>query len=355
MQPALFSSGPANRNSVDQARTASEFTVYLHSSKRAGRRSLAQVLMNESADLHSARSVLLKGWEGFGHSRRIHAEVQEGPFPLIAITTAVDADSASSFARLLARLPSETFATYSWAAILDPAAGPLHALGDQFAQLVVYCRIGAKRDDDAGVGGVIELLRGHGIAGATVLSGGDGVAAGRRYRDGAFARSPAVPALVISIDSARVLAAAVPALWASPHVEMLTAKPLWVWKDHGRLGGTPIAADADGWRSLSVFSVDDLHRWRAVHTRLIAQLRKAGAAGATTVRGRLGYALDDPPRPEGRWFGRREAPMITNIVDTRDQTARWFEIIDDVTGEGGLVTCEVVHLRSTRSHKESSA
>ena len=46
--------------------------------------------MNESAELQVAGTVLLKGQEGFGHGRRIHADVQEGPIPLIAIATAVD-------------------------------------------------------------------------------------------------------------------------------------------------------------------------------------------------------------------------------------------------------------------------
>ncbi len=348
MEFAFSSADPPDRHSADRACTASEFTVYLHSRKRAGRRSLAHVLMNESAELQVAGTVLLKGQEGFGHGRRIHADVQEGPIPLIAIATAVDDGSACSFARLLARLPGETFTTRSEAAIVDAAAGTLHALDDEFARMTVHCRMGASRDDAAGVGGVIELLRQHGIAGATVLSGGDGVAAGQRYRDGTFTRSPAVPALVVSVDRARALAPAMPALVTSPHVDMVTAKPIWVWKDRGRVAGTPIAADADGWRSLSIFVAEDAILWRPIHRQLITQLRRAGAAGATVVRSRFAYVRDDPLRPQRGWRTRREAPTVTTIVDTRDRVARWFEIVDELTGDTGLVTCEAVRVVTAR-------
>jgi PII-like signaling protein len=327
--------------------TASEFAVYLHSSRRAGVRSVAQELMKQSADHGIAGSVLLEGLEGFGRGGRLHAEIREGPTPLVAIATAVDDASAFSFAGLLTRLPAGTLATCADAGVVDAAAGPLLALGDEFAQLTVHCRIGSGRDDPAGVAGVIDLLRRHGVAGATALSGGDGIAAGRRHRDLAFERSPSVPALVIAIDTGRVLATAVPALLGCAHVDMVTAKPIWVWKGRGRVGGTPIAADADGWRNLSVFTADDAHLWRPLHRQLIARLRRAGAAGATVVRAGLGYARDDPVRPRRGRRTRREAPTVTTIVDTRDQVARWFEIVDDLTGDDGLVTCEAVRLLST--------
>ena len=319
LESASFPIEPPNFVSVESAGLAAEFTVYSHSSKRAGRRSLIDALMNEGAQLGTAESVVLKGTEGFGATRRVHAEIREGRIPLVAITTVTDNDSASAFTGLLSRLPGEPLVTVAETAILDAAAGPLKALGDAFTQLVVHCRIGAGLKDPAGVGAVIELLRQRGVAGATAVSGGDGFTAGQRHRDGAFARSPMVPALVISIDRARVLATVVPPLVASPHVAMVTAKPIWVWKDRAGVAGTPIAADADGWRSLSVFTADDPHRWRALHTRLIAHLRNAGAAGATVVQGQLAYVRGDSLRPQRRWVSRREAPMITKIVDTRDR------------------------------------
>jgi PII-like signaling protein len=35
---------------------------------------------------------------------------------------------------------------------------------------------------------------------------------------------------------------------------------------------------------------------------------------------------------------------MIRVVDTRDRVARWFEIVDELTGDGGLVTCEPVRI-----------
>lgn len=340
MEPALCTTPPAGHGS---GTGASEFVVYLHSSQRVDGRSPARALMTDSARLDIA-SVLLSGDEGFGRRRRLRGASAEGPVPLIVVATAPNDASAGAFATLLAHLPAGIVTTWCRVARLDAAVEPLVALGDHEAQLVVHCRSGTGRDDPAGIGGVTELLRRHGVAGATALSGGAGTVDGAHFQQHVLAPAPAVPARVIAVDAASRLSAAVPALVACDAVDLVTARPIWVWKRRGRLGGTPIGVDADGWRVLSVFTADDTN-WNSPHRELLARLRVAGAAGATVVPGRLGYARDGPLRPRRGWRGRRAAPMVTMIVDTRDRIAGWFEIVDEVTGDDGLVTCEAVHVR----------
>jgi PII-like signaling protein len=94
---------------------------------------------------------------------------------------------------------------------------------------------------------------------------------------------------------------------------------------------------------LAIFTADD-HLWRPLHSRLMTELSKAGAAGATVLSGRLAYVLDDPLLPQRGWFSQPEAPMVTFLVDTRDRIARWFEVADEMTGDAGLVTCEAVRV-----------
>jgi len=157
-------------------------------------------------------------------------------------------------------------------------------------------------------------------------------------------RSPDVPAVVVSVDAATVLAGVVPALVRCPNVTLVTARPVWIWKARGRIARTPIALDADGWRRLTVYTADDhAFTWRPLHSRLAAALRAGGAAGATVLRARLAYVLDDPLRPDRRFFSHREAPIVTTIVDTRARTFEWFGIIDELTGDAGFVTCAPVN------------
>jgi PII-like signaling protein len=47
----------------------------------------------------------------------------------------------------------------------------------------------------------------------------------------------------------------------------------------------------------------------------------------------------------------RRVPVLTVVVDTPTRIRRWFGIVDELTDETGLVTCEMVpafHARSRR-------
>jgi PII-like signaling protein len=72
------------------------------------------------------------------------------------------------------------------------------------------------------------------------------------------------------------------------------------------------------------------------------RLRRLGAPGVTVLRGAMGYTLGGPLRPDLRWFGRRDAPTVTTIVDTPEHDADWLQAIDELTGDDGLVTHEFV-------------
>jgi PII-like signaling protein len=89
---------------------------------------------------------------------------------------------------------------------------------------------------------------------------------------------------------------------------------------------------------------------------LVTQLLKAGAAGATVVQGHLGFALGDPMRPDRGSFICRKAPMVTTLIDTNVRIARWFEIVDALTGDHGLVTSEpVTLLRPSRARSAEAS
>jgi PII-like signaling protein len=74
----------------------------------------------------------------------------------------------------------------------------------------------------------------------------------------------------------------------------------------------------------------------------VARARAAGAAGATALRGVWGYHGDHAPHGDTFWALRRRVPVVTVIVDTPERMGRWFELVDAVTDETGLVTSEMV-------------
>jgi PII-like signaling protein len=103
----------------------------------------------------------------------------------------------------------------------------------------------------------------------------------------------------------------------------------------------PLTTGGDGrpvWAKLMVYAGEQSR----VSHELVRELRAAGAAGATSLRGIWGYHGDHRPHGDRFWALERHVPVVTVIVDTPQRTRGWFEIVDRLTGETGLVTSELV-------------
>jgi len=84
------------------------------------------------------------------------------------------------------------------------------------------------------------------------------------------------------------------------------------------------------------------HEGRPLYSALIARLSGEGAAGATALRGLWGYHGAHSPHGERILSLRRFVPVVTMLLDTPANTRRSFEIVDEMTRQTGLVTCETV-------------
>jgi PII-like signaling protein len=97
------------------------------------------------------------------------------------------------------------------------------------------------------------------------------------------------------------------------------------------------------WQKLMVYTSEQARHGRhPLHVELIRRLRAEGASGATALRGIWGFHGDHAPHGDRLLSLRRHVPVVTVIVDRPERTARWFEIVDELTTSTGLVTSEVV-------------
>jgi PII-like signaling protein len=321
-----------------------ELALYFDTARRIGKRSLDDALLDE-CDRRCVRvAELLPVVEAFGRSRRVRNERSDADPPLVLVTVDSSAAIASAVEVITATVP-DVFATVAPVRLISPASDVLDEFATAPVQLAIHCRQGRHRHDPHGIGAVLESLRRSGVAGATALHAREGTVFGDRPRGGLFSSSSErAPTMVSSIDEADVLARAAPSLLALPQVELLTAKAIDICKSRGRRRPLPDATpDGSWWSRLTLYAHEDaVASWRPDRRSLLARLRKAGAPGATMLRGSLGYALDDPLAPTGHWFAFGEAPVIATIVDRCDRIGPWLELIDDVTGDDGLVTHERV-------------
>jgi PII-like signaling protein len=85
------------------------------------------------------------------------------------------------------------------------------------------------------------------------------------------------------------------------------------------------------------------HDGQPIHRAIVRQLRQQRAAmGATVLRGVWGFHGDQAPHGDRFVQWGRQVPVTTTIIDTPDNIARSFDLVDELTAEHGLVTCETV-------------
>jgi PII-like signaling protein len=304
-----------------------KLTTYFGERDRAHGRFLADALIDVYARHDLQTSLVMRAAEGFGakhHLRTDRLLTLSEDLPLVAV--AVDARERIERAhREVMALRFDGLVTLERARMLTGDIAPVRL--EQPAKLTVY--VGRGDDHRA----IVSLLRAHGMAGAIVLLGVDGTAHGERRRASFFGRNGGVPLMIIAVGGGDRVAAVLPELG-----ERL-ARPL-VTLERVELGA------ARGDNKLMVYAEESRH------DELVRRLRRAGAAGATTLRAIWGYYGDEPPHGDTRWQLRRRVPVVTVIVDTPERTREWFGIATDVIGPTGLVTSELVPTATSRSGGE---
>jgi len=329
-----------------------KLTVYFGESDRVGHRLVSDELLDlfERAELKAA--VLLRAVEGFGIKHRLHTQrflTLSEDLPLVAVAV----DRREAIERVLPEakeLLGGGLITLERARLLeDGAASPGPETPGDEAKLTLYL------GRDERIGGrpayleVVERLRRHGVAGATVLLGVDGITHGHRQRARFFARNASVPLMVITVGPAARIAEAAESIGSLLRDPLLTLEWIRVCKRDGVLLAEPRhlpERDDAGlgiWQKLMVYAGEQArHDGHPLYIQLIRRLREENASGATAVRGIWGFSGDHAPHGDRLLSVRRRVPVVATLIDTPEQIRRWFAVVDELTDEAGLVTSEMV-------------
>jgi PII-like signaling protein len=339
-----------------------------------------------------ATSILLRGAEGFGARQRLRTDRSlslSDDLPL----TAVAVDTRARIEGLLeptAGLLRSGLVTLERARLLTAdigggeVFGPGEASGEE-TKLTVYLGRQERVHRVPTFVAVCDLLHRRGIAGATALLGVDGTAHGKRERAAFFSRNAGTPMMVIAVGSGARIARLLPELGGLLRQPLLTLERVTICKRDGellcrppsRLAGSAGAAGVTGAaglagatgatagsagavlpaaslplpdetglpsaRKLMVYTSEAaLHDGQPIHRTIVRRLRAAGIGGATTTRGMWGFHGAHPPHGDRLLQLGRQVPAVTIVIDAPERIQAAFDIIDDLTTEQGLVTCETV-------------
>jgi PII-like signaling protein len=339
--------------------SAIKLTIYFAERDRAAGRFLADALF----DLYESRgfrtSILLHGSEGFGIRNILQTErllTLSEDLPLVSI--AVDTrDAVEAALPEVSAIMGHGLITLERARMFTADIGSIELPDEQGAafKLTLYGgraeRVGRRPSYLAAV----DAFRRHGAAGTSVIPGIDGTLHGVRRRPRFFSTSVNVPLSLLAVGSATSIAATLPELGSVFSQPVVTLERVQVLKVDGRhLAELPSIPEHDEsglpiWQKLMVhceaLAKVDGH---PLYVELVRRLREAGGAGATVLRGIWGYYGDRPLFGDRFMALRRNVPVHTVIVDTAPNIRRLWPIVDEVTAETGLITCELVPaLRAT--------
>jgi PII-like signaling protein len=330
-----------------------KLTTYFAEHDKTGRRFLADALLDCYGRHQLATSVLLRGTEGFGSRQHLQTQrlltlSEDLPMVTVAVDTRQRIERALEE---VAALTSHGLVTLERARLLTGRVSEVQ-LPEGLAEatkLTVYVGRGERVAGRPGFLAVVDLLHHHGVDGATVLMGVDGTAHGVRERARFVGRNADVPLMIISVGAGAAIAAALPELGALLDRPLLTLERIRVCKRDGQLLADPEPlpeVDPAGlgvWQKLMIYAGEEAqHHGHPLYVQLARRLLQAGAAGATALRGIWGYHGDHQPHGDRLLSLRRKVPVLTVVVDTPARIHRWFGIVDELTDETGLVTCEMV-------------
>ena len=95
----------------------------------------------------------------------------------------------------------------------------------------------------------------------------------------------------------------------------------------------------------------DKHDGRPVYEVIVEEARRQGLAGATVLRGTLGYGANSRIHTAKILRLSEDLPMVIEIVDRPDRIAAFLPCLDGLVHEG-LITLEPVHVIAYRSRTE---
>ena len=89
----------------------------------------------------------------------------------------------------------------------------------------------------------------------------------------------------------------------------------------------------------------DLYHGKPLYEQIVLKARELGLAGATVVRGIMGYGAASRIHTAKLLRLSEDLPVVVEIVDTEEKTSKLFPFLEEVIREG-LVTTEKVSVRT---------
>lgn len=331
-----------------------KLTTYFGERQRSGDRFLAEAMLDLFGERQIATSIMLRGIAGFGLRHHLRTDQflsmsEDPPVAVIAVDTKTNIDQLLD---PLLTIKKRGLVTLERARLVRDDIGTLELSEElhEATKLTIYV---GRKERAYGMPAYIalcDLMYRRQLAGASVFLGVDGTAHGHRERARFFDRNADVPMMIIAVGSGQQIGRVLPELGGLLRRPLITIERVRVCKRDGELLERPHAlpgTDEHGlalWQKLMVYTSESArHGGQPIHRALIRALRqRKSSRGATVLRGIWGFHGDHEPHGDKLFQLSSHVPVVTIVIDTPQNIADSFDVIDEFTKEQGLVTSEMV-------------
>ena len=109
---------------------------------------------------------------------------------------------------------------------------------------------------------------------------------------------------------------------------------------------------SEGYMLRIIIGESDKHEGQRLYEWLVLKARECGIAGATVMRGMMGYGASSRIKTSSILRLSEDLPVIIELVDTQRMLMEFLDVIDPVL-KGGLATFEKMHIRLYRGSHEN--
>ncbi|MEZ0367336.1 DUF190 domain-containing protein [Mycobacterium sp. pUA109] len=331
-----------------------KLSAYFEERQRTQGRYLSDLMVDLYGTRRIASSIVLRGIGGFGSRHHLRSDQslslsEDPPVAVIAVDTRA---AIEGLLDPLRAIDKRALITLERARLLYDEIGPIELTDElnEATKLTIYV---GRRERVYGVPAYLalcDLMYRRQLAGASVFLGVDGTAHGLRQRARFFGGNTDVPMMIIAVGSGERIARVLPELGGLLRRPLITVERVRVCKRDGKLLERPHAlpgTDEHGltlWQKLMIYTSESArHKDVPIHRALVQRLRQRETSrGATVLRGIWGFHGDHKPHGDKLFKLTRDVPVVTIVVDTPGNIAEYFDVVDELTKERGLVTSEMV-------------
>ncbi len=207
---------------------------------------------------------------------------------------------------------------------------------------------------------ILEFLLGHGVSGATASRAMAGFGAHHvLHTQRIEVLTEHLPVRIEFVETVSKVDELLPTLYDMVADGLIEVQDTTVVKSSARREPRETASRSHiarrGPAKLMRIFFGEADQWRGepLYDAIVKRLRMMGIAGATVYRGILGYGAKGHTHRQSFWHLSKDLPVMIAVVDTAEKLAEASSAIQEMMGDGLIVTSDVDIVRIQRGDTEN--